>query len=648
MRRSNSASKIPLPPSMQTANMEARRRERSTSQLRAQSMDRLMVTPLGCFGGRNTVSAQKKMLWTPASSSRDSAKRSTFSHHASRSSRPKSPFDKRKSQFTNDKKWVNDQYHKILEFIEYSGLVNPELAKQLRPPTMTAFANLVSVLFEKLLPNPIPITSLNCIEVAVQALKLLEYSGQLSVTTLKTINTMHGWPNFISIISWLIDRMQMPEKISNAFEEHSDPSVQTKYKKYQIFHQFIYNVFPGASEDGEVNIELLQVELEKMRLDLNDIMGIDEKFYEKIEETLQCKQNELTNICQQIQEIKDKNLELSKENVRMQNTISDYEENKDIWEQESADEVAKLNNKFQKCSVEKEALVSAVNELKDCIASQPYTVSDKNELLSRIQDQKNAIKRKTKKIDEYRLIRDKMDLELDTELQMVEKRVDEWNVFITKSVLPELECLRLRESGFAGFLEELEALKKTKDIIATKTHQEYAHLMAKLEIVQASKDSLTVNQKPIEIAKQKTKELRAAIQAANKDKKAIMVQVEEFKTHPEKIKQIGSAAHCKIAEQSKIINALKDRRVKLENKKQNVIKSGLAALVEARDALFQTISLSEEKVNSILLEGCKDVEESTIHLQAKFEHLVSVKKISEQLLNTKLFSQDTDRDTGSD
>lgn len=57
------------------------------------------------------------------------------------------------------------------------------------------------------------------------------------------VNTMHCWPNFISIVSWLIEQVQMPEKIKNAFEDHYNPSVQRQYKKYELFHQFIYNVY---------------------------------------------------------------------------------------------------------------------------------------------------------------------------------------------------------------------------------------------------------------------------------------------------------------------------------------------------------------------------------------------------------------------
>lgn len=51
------------------------------------------------------------------------------------------------------------------------------------------------------------------------------------------------------------------------------------------------------------------------------------------------------------------------------------QENKDIWEQEIKDEIAKLNKDIEKLSVEKKSLVTTVNELKDCIASQPWNVS---------------------------------------------------------------------------------------------------------------------------------------------------------------------------------------------------------------------------------------------------------------------------------
>lgn len=70
-------------------------------------------------------------------------------------------------------------------------------------------------------------------------------------------------------------------------------------------------------------------------------------------------------------------------------------------------------------------------------------------------------------------------------------------------------------------MQELVAIGKEKDIIATKLHQEYTDSMAKLENLQAWKESLTVNQKSIDASKQKRSELKTEIQAANQEKNTV-------------------------------------------------------------------------------------------------------------------------------
>ncbi|CAH1109712.1 unnamed protein product [Psylliodes chrysocephalus] len=153
-------------------------------------------------------------------------------------------------------------------------------------------------------------------EEIVNKLKKLHYPGTMSISTLKSVNTMHCWPQVIGMCGWLIDKIELkitgfndysilpPEELhkyllqelSNAYFcqlcimfNAKDPPEQLKEAEQKYKEDLMKIVCVGAKEFHKNKTEFKQLEDKKARLKTYNDNGLQEY------EAIKAKRNKLRN-----------------------------------------------------------------------------------------------------------------------------------------------------------------------------------------------------------------------------------------------------------------------------------------------------------------------------------------------------------------
>ncbi|KAF7280389.1 hypothetical protein GWI33_006120 [Rhynchophorus ferrugineus] len=609
MRRSRSLSNIPIPAHLRR---DSKSRERSKSTLR-QSRDKSAEgnTPLYKRGtSEHKRLFDRKGVTTPATPSFSTGVRrygssSCFGKRPS-FTRSKSPTSVPIQKLVNDKKWVSEQYSKVQMFIRTSGLFNPELATMIRPPTINTFIELMSILFGQLITIG-PINSQNYTEVVLTKLKMLRYPGSITMSSIKSANTMHGWPQFICMVSWLIDRVNL----SSSVVVNCDEEMQ-KISDYQnvLWDFFInrYNIFSdGEHEDlvSQANCNLLNSIAKLSEIDLEAV--------DKYKSHYEALNMEVNNLQTQIEEYSVENNKIEQSNAEKTQVIQKFQDNKGKREQEVDEELQHIKKSINKRFEKRDNLNESIKKLKQDIATQSCKIQEKANMLKEIEELTRILTRKENKLAEYRSIKDDLDRDLRAIVVEIESRVDAWNVALTKTFLSEMKNLHLREKGFhsGDFLQEVDDRLKEKEHVEKQLLAELKDIKVEIEKIQHDKIILNSDIKEFRDKKKELEELEKNIQAEKEIIQNSLLKTEAMrKNYENQISKLKNFLSLRMQDDDAKIKDL-DNQIEESLQQFNCLaKKGLALLIEAHNMtkqyLFYINKKMEENVLTLLVANDQD------------------------------------------
>ncbi|XP_050298397.1 golgin subfamily A member 4-like [Anthonomus grandis grandis] len=611
MRRSNSASSIPLPMSLQNRR-ESRERMRSSIAKGKDNPYQLAPrrelstehrTP-DIYSKRdpsleNNTPAYKKSLFgsdRKFSNPKERKRSASLSSYGSRGSSinrmTKSPGSKSvMQQQMNDKKWVEDNFKKIQEYIRTSGNFDPELSRQLKPPTLATFVQITSDLLNQIFKN-IHLNVQNYGDIIIQNLKLLRYPCQVNSSTLKTINTKHAHSHFVSIISWLIDKVNTTNIMSD-FIENQDIEVQKSLLIDQEIVEFMGALVPSESQDNPN-----QEELERNLCDgIAEIIGADKEKAMQQEEILNCAKRDADLVQEKLQEILAENANILAENLRKMEVIKQYEESDKNREQTLKDEIEQLTELLAKHAEHRANILKSIKDLEEGIANQVCTHTQKLEMLNEIEELKRSIERKERQLAEFWNIRVDLDHKRSTLVREIENKVDEWNLCIVKSFLPELNELKLRTKGFSsqGFLEEILEVRKQSGDLQEVLCKEYKNNLSELESLEKQKIKLFETNMVMDSTRKRLDRLKQCVQELEDKHKQLLMNTEVFEAHHKNsIKKIMDLGNTKQEECKGRIEELSRETRKLKKEIYNTAKEGIEICASERNNVLNIARQVEE------------------------------------------------------
>ncbi|KAL1517418.1 hypothetical protein ABEB36_001185 [Hypothenemus hampei] len=626
MRRSNSASQIPLPStSYNKKNMEYSNSGARNSGARPKS-SLLSVASTS----KGSVS---KVLFTPISRPSSALKRRNSCSGGSinfRISRAKSPLAK-KLMNTNDKQWVHTQYTKVRDFVKYSGLFDPDLAEKLKPPTIAGFVELFSTLLSTIVKT-VPIQIQNYAEVGMNTLKSLKYPGQLSMSTFKSINTMHGWPQFITIISWLIDRVNISNIYVDNCEQYSEET-----KNFLYFAELISNYTSDVVKRGnnDVTEEESVKATDALYNGLLNIVGVDPVEVQKSNEIIEVEQAKLSEATASFKKIKEENEEIRNEMARQQDIINDFEKNSDVKLEQIQDELSKYEqNIYAQEDLEHELSLS-VKQLQKLLSKQTYKVKDKNILLDKIARKTQVLERKQRKLDDFLSIKDDLELRKSSTIKKIEDFIHHWNVSIHKTYLPELQNLQIKETLFGQptiLIEKIFEVSSSAEVIIHRLLDEYQYSQVEWKNLKKSKLHLEKDIK-MDSAQQKFRSLQKDVKLLQEENAKYQNELEVcIKKNEDNRKKILSSHEAKIQEEKKTIQGLNEEKVTLKKGIDENAKEYALELIKAYNLTGDFLKTVEENVNSKFKEALSVLKQ---YNQMRERKLHSVKEL--RAINEKVF-----------
>ncbi|CAG9770817.1 unnamed protein product [Ceutorhynchus assimilis] len=657
MRRSNSLSSIPLPTSrrdsrpkertlsslaLPTSKRDSRAKERTLSVAsqglrysRERSTD--AATPLLshnrlCPPSGNRISAQKHVLWTPSSSRFSNTptfsggyKRSNPSTIGSRMSAgvsvSKSPAVRRKQlqQNLSNKKWLAEKYSIIQDYIATSGLFDAGLAGSLRPPTIAIFVELITKLLKQIVEIG-PVNTTNYGDIVITNLKLLRYPGQITNSVVKTINTLHAWPHFIAIISFLLEKADLVNVGINS-NAQLDEECKVEYDLQEVSWSFWY------MEETEPN-------LSQIKSDIITLTGTDLEAVQILEERKASEQLEFESIHAKLEEKRKLLDEFKAKNLERQQTIDQYEKNKGNREKEVKEEVRALKKKekYQKEKINE--LQLAIKDLENVISNQTFNVEQKEEIIKTIEELKRLIERRQMNATKLRQQHQEMDIIIGNAVIDIERKVDKWNVAIKQTLLPELKDLKLREKGFhkSEFLEELLEIKQIKINLYRKLTNEYKENELKIKKLQKLKESMADKNQSLSSARKEVDNLRKKLYNLE-EKKQTMVSdfIAISRDHDLKVGKSLEKMEAEIKQQELIIQTLTTNIQKQIEETHETKKRGVEGIIRAHNAALTDFQEINTMKHRMLKNVGKAHKRSTQQLAELFEHYLKMQESTAKL-----------------
>ncbi|XP_018574148.1 kinetochore protein NDC80 homolog [Anoplophora glabripennis] len=501
-RRSKSSSNIPLPKinsaGVGTYNIRTPKvgRSRSTSRLsqregvtllpqlrtqRKSSLDRksstlglLRTTPLH----RPTASSGSLQRTTPTSAI---SQRTSNSRCATPSSCRKEHVTIQKQ--STDKKWVAEQYVKVQNYIMSSNLFDTRVvdSTNIKPPSINNFIYVTGVMLMEIFPK-IKINKETYKEVIPAKLKVLRYPGTLSNSVLKTVNTMHSWPQVIGMWSWLIDKVNLCKDMDDfSFTDHLEPEERRKFLLKQNAEDFLvktYNIFNMGDRDYAEDIEQTNKSYVN---NLAELLEVDYEQFKHLQDDVEKKREYKNKQVQDIENLKTENTNMESEIEQMKKECVDFEDNDLIEEKQIENELQLLQPKLKEQRNKIESTKEKVSALQEAIKVQPCTYQEKLALLRQIDELKRDVQMKKEKLEYAREIKYKFDHQLTMDISKIQSLVGQWNCSLMELSIKKsyLNKLLLREKGFhdPAFLMELKEVLDYKDSV----EKEVAEALVKVE-----------------------------------------------------------------------------------------------------------------------------------------------------------------------
>ncbi|CAH1108248.1 unnamed protein product [Psylliodes chrysocephalus] len=473
-RRSNSSSHIPVRlfgPSTGSKDATARKRSNSLGRLSQQRESSAVKFKV------NSVERKSNLLkTTPLTRQRSYgfsyATPSSIGSVGSRGSRvsPATGLKDKQSiqKLSTNSLWVAQQYKKVQNYISESEIfdltvINPS---NIKPPSIKGFIYLVTTLLKQIYPNPKNITHENYKEEIVNKLKKLHYPGTMTISTLKSVNTMHCWAQVIGMCGWLIDKITL--KITG-FNDYSilPPEELHKYLLQELSNAYFCQLC--IMFNAEDPPEQLKEAEQKYKEDFMKILCVDAEEFHKNKtefEQLEDKKARLTtyndNALQEYQAIKAKRNKLRNDLA----TLERSDEDELVGLETERDH---FNSVYNKLALMKNQLESRVELLNKRKRNQTYSYQEKIELLLKSENLKKEISLIKGRNEHAQNIKHKFDDTINEELLKLESKVIQWNRSLMEVCIknPSLKKLLLKETGFYKdeFLQEMCEIAKMKQDI---------------------------------------------------------------------------------------------------------------------------------------------------------------------------------------
>ncbi|XP_044262246.1 kinetochore protein NDC80 homolog [Tribolium madens] len=370
-------------------------------------------------------------------------------------SRSKSPFKIGSERSVNDKKWVSEQFAKVRAFLQEHPKCPEHIPNNLKPTTINSFVTAFNLLFKEIDPR-FEINTTNYKDIVLNTLKIYQFPGTISLSLLKTVNTMHAWPQVISIFAWLVDLITYINQTSTFVSP--DLEQDLKYQKIECITNYIFERYQLYNKDEDEKIADRAVGQQ-----LSKILNIDEEEHKRVQEEVaklsQLKEQRLG----QIEEQKHKNEMLEKEIARLREETESFYRDKEQREEMIHDSINLLKERKEKLVALIKAKRENVESLKKKINTQPCTIREKKRILEHIEEMKHTIDLKKEKLKTQKAIETEYHSQLKEAKTKVINEVYRLNHSLMKLTViePKLKVLSLNEnSDFLSneFQEDVENL----------------------------------------------------------------------------------------------------------------------------------------------------------------------------------------------
>ncbi|XP_072397807.1 uncharacterized protein Ndc80 [Diabrotica undecimpunctata] len=494
MRKSGSQSSIPVRLFGPSVSSNRGHRDSSKSRLssqdglalnrpsRATSLDRKsqtnLITPLTrqkSFQRTTPVSARPQSLdrkshvavkQTPRQNFQRTTPNSLRSGSSCKSSISVSALKERKTiqKLSTNKDWVNAQYQKVKRYISTSEKIDPTIVKpeNIKPPSIKGFIYLVSVLFSELFPS-VNLSMENYKEVIAKKLKAMHYPGSMTNSVLKTVNTMHSWPQVIGMFGWLIDKVNLVDNGKIDLSKLT-PGEQQQCTLTQLCRDYIlerYQQFNNSNEDIED-----KEQLENFISAFASNVGVDKNSYEQLKKQVEEKEKNLNSLIIEVKELTEKKKNLEERKASLLENFNKLQENDASEDAELEVGINHYTNILNKLVQRENDLNENILRLEESIKKQPCTYQEKKNLLQNIKTMKNELNIIKEKVKHDQDIKLGFDTEIQEEHEKLQSKVIEWNRSLRTVCIkkPDFKVLLFKETGLhrTEFLDEIKEISKIK------------------------------------------------------------------------------------------------------------------------------------------------------------------------------------------
>lgn len=595
MRRSSSLSHIPIRTrsSVVTGNGSNREKTRSTSAGRLSKESNYLtkskrtLSPACQLNLKQTPLDKRSLLRaTPGSSRSASGSHSRIS--------PSSALIERKTiqKLSTNKTWVAKQFEKVQNFISNSNLFDETMVttKSIKPPSIKVFVYIVTVLLNQLFAT-VEITMENYKEEIPRLLKTMNYPGTVTKSTLKTVNTMHSWPQVIGIIGWLVDKVTIVERTT---VDMSKMSKEEQHKNLGLdFFLARYDQFCNKQGDvDEINKQFFN--------NLAKTLGVDTNTYYKNKRDFEEKCAKRNTLQKEVEELEKKKKTLEKRHAKLVNELTDIQA-MDADKEAGLD--AELNYfpiQLEKLILKEKKITARVEKLQASIKVQPCTYNEKREMIDRIERMNNELNICKEKKECAQRIKEEFENRFVEEREKLQSRVIAWNRALMLICIqkPHLKQLMLKETGFhrEEFLQEILKVAKLKKNIENEVESKLKEIEIELNPLKIAIEALDYELK--EVQRDINDVIKKRKQFSDKTDEVKNVKVEKMKAWELKKQQLlsdieESKEDIEVKKLKEEFGKLELNREKLREELERLKKDGIKFFIDLRKIIrSNTFSLA--------------------------------------------------------
>ncbi|XP_051162863.1 kinetochore protein NDC80 homolog [Leptopilina boulardi] len=408
-------------------------------------------------------------------------------------------------------KKIENYFHNI----QQSSMLNTN--GSLKPLSIKMFVDM-SGLLVGLLGIKHTLNTINYVEEIPKIAKKLNYMGQMTKAWLKTANAMHGLPNSLAWLSWLVELCELKDLAFEQFSLKNLPflNVNDQAAKNRNLFLSMMDWYIAWNEDAQLEETLVEEYLQ----DEESHYDVSDETYQRAKADYENKLREFEKEELRIQlDIETKKLNDILTNLKQDNNnIDDYflEQNQHIKNLDDENEKVERDCNILDDDIEKNLQLQ--EKLKLTIDQQKITIEERDEIVAKCNDIKKFLKEYSNHVDDIQKDVYSRDIKLASLNHNLTKIVLKYNrdchnsfvgitgVDITKIELPENISSTLSIDILKNVSKELTILKtkKEKELhdvekLIVENNVELQNLEKKLSKVMESEEDMGRKSEEIEI-----------------------------------------------------------------------------------------------------------------------------------------------------